>query len=235
MTERTCSIEGCDRPRKGRGLCSMHYQRHKYRGDLIAVAPAVADRCKVCGNDLPQPHDFRKLFCSPQCKEADRRIRYRETRDATRARETCEHCGGSLAGMHADARFCSEKCGSDFHNAASAAARRVNRRPCVNCGIPIPLHARRFCSSGCAVAYRRPQTYGLAPAELAALLEQHGTCAICRLPTWGKRGPQVDHDHATGKVRGVLCINCNNGLGRFKDDPARLRAAAAYLEAHTAM
>lgn len=233
MSERTCSIEGCDLPRKGRGLCSKHYQRHKYRGDLTTIAPVVADTCRICGSPLPQPHDYRKLFCSPECKEADRRIRYRAARDAGRLRNGCEHCGASLAGMYADARFCSTKCRDAFRNGISAAERRANRPPCVNCGKPVPPHAQRYCSQGCRVAYRRPQAYGLSPAELAALLEQHGTCAVCGTASWGRRGPQVDHDHSTGKVRGVLCVNCNNGLGRFKDDPARLRAAAAYIEAHT--
>ena len=80
------------------------------------------------------------------------------------------------------------------------------------------------------MAHLRPEKYGLTRDELAALLAQHGVCAICQTDKWGKKGPQIDHDHVTGAVRGVLCSNCNNGLGRFKDDPARLRAAAAYLE-----
>jgi hypothetical protein len=64
---------------------------------------------------------------------------------------------------------------------------------------------------------------------MTALLARHGVCAICGVGQWGKKGPQIDHDAATGRVRGVLCVNCNNGLGRFHDDPVRLRAAADYL------
>lgn len=71
--------------------------------------------------------------------------------------------------------------------------------------------------------------YGLTKQELDLLLAQHEMCAICKTDAWGKKGPQVDHDHATGRVRGILCSNCNNGLGRFADDPVRLRAAADYL------
>jgi hypothetical protein len=48
------------------------------------------------------------------------------------------------------------------------------------------------------------------------------------------RGPRVhvDHCHISGKVRGVLCQNCNLGLGHFHDTPEKLERAAAYLRLH---
>jgi hypothetical protein len=63
------------------------------------------------------------------------------------------------------------------------------------------------------------------------LSEQSGVCKICGepCPTY-KHALAVDHNHTTGKVRGLLCNNCNNGLGRFRDNPQYLRAAADYLE-----
>lgn len=51
-------------------------------------------------------------------------------------------------------------------------------------------------------------------------------CAICGADDY----LHVDHDHNTGVVRGVLCRNCNWGLGNFKDDPVRLLNAIKYLE-----
>lgn len=56
-------------------------------------------------------------------------------------------------------------------------------------------------------------------------------CAICQLPT---DVPVADHCHASGAVRDWLCRSCNAGLGMFRDRPGFLRAAAEYLERHTA-
>jgi hypothetical protein len=66
----------------------------------------------------------------------------------------------------------------------------------------------------------------------ALLASQDGKCAICRTDKWPGNGnrPHVDHCHATGKVRGILCTSCNNGLGRFKDRVDLLEAAIAYLK-----
>jgi hypothetical protein len=65
------------------------------------------------------------------------------------------------------------------------------------------------------------------PGFLAALDAQLGRCAICGDPLGMELIP--DHDHSTGRARGLLCQPCNVGLGMFGDDHERLRAARVYL------
>jgi hypothetical protein len=71
------------------------------------------------------------------------------------------------------------------------------------------------------------------------LASQGGTCAICASPEPGAAEWAVDHDHdccpsrksCCGKcVRGLLCVRCNVGLSYFDDEPARMQAAAAYVQ-----
>lgn len=74
-------------------------------------------------------------------------------------------------------------------------------------------------------------------AHDAILATQRGACAICGESCRTGRNLAVDHDHecCPGKrscgtcIRGLLCADCNNGLGRFRDDPALLIRAAQYL------
>ena len=73
--------------------------------------------------------------------------------------------------------------------------------------------------------------YGLTVKEYDLLSEkQKHQCAICGKPAKKlQRRLHVDHDHRTGAVRGLLCDDCNTGLGKFKDNPDFLIAAAEYL------
>jgi hypothetical protein len=75
--------------------------------------------------------------------------------------------------------------------------------------------------------YHLKRRYGIGADDFDRMVAaQGGVCAIC-----GRPDPEhVDHDHETGEVRGILCFNCNGGLGQFRDDVDALRAAAAYLE-----
>lgn len=75
--------------------------------------------------------------------------------------------------------------------------------------------------------------YGVDHGTYDTMFEaQGGKCAICGTtsPGGGANRFSIDHCHGSQAIRGLLCISCNNGLGRFNDDPDRLQKAAAYLE-----
>lgn len=79
---------------------------------------------------------------------------------------------------------------------------------------------------------QRLHRYGLTAAQYdALLLQQDKRCAICHTDDPGRmKNWCIDHCHTTGAVRGLLCQPCNLGLGGFRDNPAHLEAAIAYLE-----
>ncbi len=75
---------------------------------------------------------------------------------------------------------------------------------------------------------RRAWRYGLSDdAYNAILARQHGACGACK-----RTGLElcVDHDHETGKVRGLLCQDCNKALGLFHDNPDYTAGATEYLK-----
>lgn len=79
-------------------------------------------------------------------------------------------------------------------------------------------------------AWSRLSSYGLTLEAFDVLFAvQDGRCAICRGLLFRDRKTHVDHDHATERVRGLLCHGCNIGLGSFCDSPDTLVAAAKYL------
>lgn len=75
------------------------------------------------------------------------------------------------------------------------------------------------------------RTYGITLEEYTRLLhQQQSACAVCGfVPGPDDRGLVVDHCHDTGEVRGLLCNNCNTGIGLLQDNPQVVEAAAMYL------
>jgi hypothetical protein len=121
---------------------------------------------------------------------------------------------------------------------------------CTKCEVEKPLDsfAKRkasedglhyYCKECCKKAYcpdkqanfQLKRKYGITLAEYDTMLEQQeGCCKVCGTDEPGGQGRfHVDHNHTTGKVRGLLCSNCNTGIGKFKDSPTVLLKAAAYL------
>ena len=77
------------------------------------------------------------------------------------------------------------------------------------------------------VAHRRRE-YGLTEEEYNSMvLKQNNICAICN--KYSEKTLFIDHNHETGKVRGLLCSNCNTGIGLFKEDIVSLSRAIDYL------
>jgi hypothetical protein len=115
-------------------------------------------------------------------------------------------------------------------------------KPCKRCGKEFtPTNpCNTYCSPECKgknAYYRR--VYGIGQDAVEAMKKDQGhRCYLCGSEGFviGTNGHSeklaVDHDHATGRVRKLLCHNCNRGLGLFQDRPDLLRLAAAYVEAH---
>ena len=76
--------------------------------------------------------------------------------------------------------------------------------------------------------YNLNYMYGLSLEEYAYMVDsQDNRCGICSIEM---DPPCVDHCHAEGHVRGLLCHHCNKGIGFFRDDPDTLTKAATYLQ-----
>lgn len=115
--------------------------------------------------------------------------------------------------------------------------RRPNCKPCER------ERASRWYADNPAKARSKDlmKVYGITEADYQDMhAAQQGLCAICRQPETtqpskpGRRPPRlsVDHNHRTGKVRGLLCKACNQSIGMMREDPALLQAAVDYLKTH---
>jgi len=80
----------------------------------------------------------------------------------------------------------------------------------------------------------RAARYNVELSYIMALYEdQNKCCAICKTPIEFETS-RIDHDHNTGKVRGILCVSCNTGIGLLKDSPEVLVSAAEYIRKNNA-
>lgn len=202
-----CTVEGCAARHTSGGYCSRHYKLMRATGSTDDRPRKNARKvCSIDGCDLGvEGHGL----C---CKHYTRMRRYGMTEIPPVPKphpRLCAMCPNERPSNRWV--YCSDEC----------------RERAL-------YHVRR--STSRAAQLRR---YGLTIETYDELLaSQGGACAIC-LSTEPKnyrgRGESfaVDHDHATGAVRGLLCNPCNNGLGLFGDDPVRLRAAVDYLTRQT--
>lgn len=122
----------------------------------------------------------------------------------------------------------------------------METRVCANCGTEKPLDdyysakneygtPHKKCKV-CVIEQARYKKLGICNVKYEEmLLSQHGACAICKCALNSSRYTKlcVDHDHKTGRVRGLLCVNCNTSIGLMKDSKVRLQWAMEYLHKHS--
>ena len=117
--------------------------------------------------------------------------------------------------------------------------RKKPTKQCLIDGCDNVLYAKDLCHAH-YIKQRKWSAAGVDATRYQEMLrEQGGVCAICGQP---ERAPDkasgktkdlaIDHDHATGAIRALLCSNCNRGLGLFNDDVALLAKAQSYVLYH---
>ena len=190
----------------------------------------MTKRCPDCGQDLPltdfvlnkRRSDGRGTYCR-QCFNARSRAHreklaaeegrvLRSRREAPKGYKYCPRCKRTVP------------VGDFGSNRSARDGRTAYCRPC-HTAVGAASKTRLY---GSTREYHLRRRYGITGADFDAMVEaQGGTCAVC-----DGKPEHVDHDHATGKVRGILCFNCNQALGNARDDIDVLHGLIRYLRRH---
>jgi recombination endonuclease VII len=185
--------------------------------------------CPKCGQSKPldgfgvrkRSPTGRKSWCRA-CESQRQQERYHERLAAGR----CVECGRqSTLDMSSLCTSCLER------RARHRVTRKASGR-CAACG-GRALTGRTLCQACVALAWARrlAKRRGITEASYHALLERQARrCAICSKACGTGRRLAVDHDHVTGRVRGLLCFRCNTSLARYEEYATQF---AAYLAGAT--
>jgi Recombination endonuclease VII len=181
--------------------CPHGHQSQRYVGSMLCVG-CLNDRRKLyCKKKKVDGIAVKnKFFTGKPCKHGHTGGRYINT-------GTCVTC--SIEGSRKRRLARSKEENSEYHR--KYRIRNLNR----------------------IIDNRMLYDYGISKAEYDAIVKaQNNKCAICGLEgSQNQHGRlDIDHDHKTGQVRGLLCNCCNKAIGTVKDNPATLRKAADYLE-----
>lgn len=180
-----------------------------------------------CGADLtPDNRAPGRMRCR-SCHAAY----HRRYRGSVRARQAERAERAMRDGVILRCRACHERKPCTEFNLSPCTASGFSTR-CLQCTTKyMESYAKRPGIVAAERARHLRRMYGLTDAEFQAMLEKSPVCEICGAGfVASRREPFIDHNHASGGVRGLLCLRCNSVLGYSLDSPGTLRSAAAYLE-----
>ncbi len=205
-------------------------------------------KCKrsLCGNKF-ESSILTKKYCCEKCRKLGEKSRGKRRKSGHEYLPEFHHCCRvcstvfrvSKAGNHI---FCSSACRHlDLEKKKEETRNRekpIVKNDCVQCGQQFAAPRKlKYCSNDCgrqASNYAsRLKQYGISGEEHKAMIEAAGgACEICNFKPSDALRLNIDHDHKTGKVRGMLCGKCNAGIGLFLDSENRLMNAIKYLRKH---
>ena len=176
----------------------------------------ICTKCK-----LEKEHFNSKISWCKECRKSYSKIRNAQITQRVDFEKFCTKC--KFLSKHSPKGLWCKKCTQEYGINYSKANKdlisnkmKLKRKQC-------PEYARKH-------LYKKK--YNITIEDYNQLLEnQNNSCAICKSVFSGRGNNlfDVDHCHSTGKVRGLLCIKCNFGLGSFKDDIKALFEAINYL------
>lgn len=230
MTKAICAVADCERLVKSRSYCATHYQRFRKYGDPLAGRAVRSPKGSPCGVEGCLRARLARGYCKPHYRRfmrygdplissvgGGRRVgRLPLPEDIDRdGRRICANCD-------------QEKALGEF--ALDKRSRGGRKRICKRCATQRSLAWQRANpdrhKNGARIALIR-RLYGEDGIKVEERRAQGAGCDVC-----GRRTARmaIDHCHTSGRVRGLLCKDCNLVLGWMNDDPKRLRALADYLE-----
>lgn len=205
-------------------------------------------KCKrsLCGNKF-ESNILTKKYCCEKCRKLGEKSRGKRRKSGHEHLPEFHYCcrvcstvfRASKAGNHV---FCSSTCRAlDLEKKKEEAKNREKPtidNSCNECNQQFTASRKlKYCSYDCkrrASTYvSRLKQYGISAEEHKGMIEKAGgACEICNLKLSDPLRLNIDHNHKTGKVRGILCGRCNSGIGQFLDNENRLINAIKYLRSH---
>lgn len=208
----------------------------------------LSRECEVCGAPFTARRQVDKT-CSTDCQIQWRRklsrdsVARRYVPRPPRPDTACESCSATVPAPKSGPmpRWCST-CRASQED--QRARERIAVRRCYKCQTPLPNAERKPGKAVCDTCRvdkrdrgreheqrRRLRRYGITQEQYDKLLADQGNrCPGCATDDPGVKGWSIDHSHASGRVRALLCMRCNTMLGLADEDPTMLRRLADFAE-----